>query len=56
MALRLITATERLAETERKVSIAIAGRAKVGKTSLLLTLPAPCGRALAYEDKRRDIS
>jgi hypothetical protein len=39
VALRLVTAVERLAEAERKVSIAIAGRPKVGKTSLLLTLP-----------------
>jgi hypothetical protein len=37
--LKLVTAAERLSETERKVSIAIAGRAKAGKTSLLLTLP-----------------
>jgi hypothetical protein len=49
MALRLITATERLAETERKVSIAIAGRAKVGKTSLLLTLPAAETLVLDFE-------
>jgi hypothetical protein len=37
--LRLITAVERLAAAERKSSIVIAGRAKVGKTTLLLTLP-----------------
>ena len=37
--IELVTAAERLAGPKRKVSIAIAGRAKVGKTSLLLTLP-----------------
>jgi AAA domain len=37
--IKVLTADERLAEGARKVSMVIAGRAKVGKTSLLLTLP-----------------
>jgi len=37
--MKLVTAIERIAEAHRKVSMVIAGRAKVGKTSLLLTLP-----------------
>ena len=40
MTLKLITAAERLAKASRKTSVVVAGRAKVGKTSLLLTLPA----------------
>jgi hypothetical protein len=47
--LRLITAEERLAETTRKTSIVIAGRAKVGKTSLLLTLPEAETLCLDFE-------
>jgi len=47
--LRLITAEERLAETTRKTSIVIAGRAKVGKTSTLLTLPEAETLALDLE-------
>jgi len=37
--IRLITAAERLADAERKTSMVVVGRAKVGKTSLLLGLP-----------------
>lgn len=40
MALELITADQRLAEHANKTSIVIAGRPKVGKTSLIHTLPA----------------
>jgi hypothetical protein len=40
MTLKLITAAERVAKASRKTSVVVAGRAKVGKTSLLLTLPA----------------
>jgi hypothetical protein len=49
MTLRIVTAVERLADAERKVSIVIAGRAKVGKTSLLLTLPEVETIALDFE-------
>ena len=52
MALRIITADERLAEANRKTTMAIFGPSGVGKTSLLKTLPAaddalhrPRGRA-----------
>lgn len=47
--LELITANQRLAEMARKVSIVVGGRAKVGKTSLLLTLPADDTLALDAE-------
>jgi hypothetical protein len=40
MALTLITADMRLAEHANKTTMVIAGRAKVGKTSLIHTLPA----------------
>jgi len=49
MTLRIVTAVERLAETARKTSIVVAGRAKVGKTSLLLTLPDAETIALDFE-------
>lgn len=40
MPLRIITADERLAQRDRrKVTMCIFGRAKIGKTSLILTLP-----------------
>jgi hypothetical protein len=35
----LVTAAQRLATTERKVSITVIGRAKIGKTTLVATLP-----------------
>ena len=40
MALRIITADERLAEANLKTTMAIFGPSGVGKTSLLKTLPA----------------
>ena len=40
MALRIITADERLSAAENKTSIAIFGPPGIGKTSLLKTLPA----------------
>ena len=42
MTIELVTAAQRLAETKRKISMVVAGRAKVGKTSVSythLTLP-----------------
>ena len=47
--MQLVTAVQRLAEIKRKVSMVIAGRAKVGKTSLLLTLPEVETLALDFE-------
>ena len=47
--LKLVTAAERLAGAARKTSIVVAGRAKVGKTSLLLTLPEAETIALDFE-------
>jgi hypothetical protein len=49
VALRLVTAVERLAESERKVSIVVVGRAKVGKTSLLVGLPSDSTLVLDFE-------
>ena len=49
MTLRVVSAAERLSETSRKISMVIAGRAKVGKTSLLLTLPEAETLALDFE-------
>ena len=40
MALRIITADERLAAAENKTSFAIFGPPGIGKTTLLKTLPA----------------
>lgn len=40
MALKIVTADERLAETNNKTTLAIFGPSGVGKTSLLRTLPA----------------
>jgi len=39
MTIELVTAAQRLAETKRKISMVVAGRAKVGKTSRLGSLP-----------------
>ena len=49
MTLRVVRSAERLSETSRKISMVIAGRAKVGKTSLLLTLPEAETLALDFE-------
>lgn len=49
MALKLITADERLAQRGNKIIAVIAGRAKVGKTSLILTLPQPETLLLDFE-------
>jgi hypothetical protein len=47
--MKLITAKDRLAKTAQKTSIVVAGRAKVGKTSLVLTLPADTTLVLDFE-------
>jgi hypothetical protein len=47
--LQLVTAKQRLAEAARKTSIVVAGRAKVGKTSLLTTLPAESTLCVDFE-------
>ena len=39
MALRIVTADERLAEAQGKTTVALFGPSGVGKTSLLKTLP-----------------
>ena len=47
--MRLVTAAERCDETMQKLSIVIIGRAKVGKTSLLLGLQSDTTLVLDLE-------
>src|SRR4051794_3163668 len=47
--MRLVTAAERRDEATRKTSIVVCGRAKVGKTSLVATLPSDTTLAVDIE-------
>jgi hypothetical protein len=55
MALRLITADERLAEANNKVTAVVFGRSKIGKTSLLHTLDPATTICLDYEAGEKSV-